>query len=76
MRKVDRGKLWRIMHAYEAFITSLNRFPQGAPPSDLLYQILSVLVNEKEAALVALLPIRPFTAAKAAKAWKLDPKSA
>ena len=61
---------------YEAFVTRLNRFPQGAPPSDLLYQILSMLLNEKEAALVALLPIRPFTAAKAAKAWKLDLKSA
>ncbi len=61
---------------YEAFITRLNRFPQGAPPSDLLYQILSMLLNEKEAALLALLPIKPFTVNQASKAWKLDLKSA
>jgi hypothetical protein len=61
---------------YEAFITRLNRFPQGAPPSDLLYQILSMLLNEKEAALLALLPIKPFTVEKASKAWKLDSPSA
>lgn len=60
---------------YEAFITRLNLFPQGAPPSDLLYQILSMLLNEKEAALLALLPIKPFTVEKASKAWKLDLKS-
>lgn len=49
----------------------LNLFPQGAPPSDLLFQILKVLMPEKEAGLVSLLPIRPFTAEKAAKAWGL-----
>jgi NAD-dependent dihydropyrimidine dehydrogenase PreA subunit len=42
----------------------------------LLYQILSMLFTEKEAELVALLPIKPFNAEKAAKTWKLDPKSA
>ena len=61
---------------YEAFVTRLNRFPQGAPPSDLLYKILSMLLNEKEAELLALLPIKPFTTEKASKAWKLDLKSA
>ena len=61
---------------YGALITRLNRFPQGAPPSDLLYQILSMLLSEKEASLVALLPIKPFTTDKAARAWKLDPRSA
>jgi len=35
-----------------------------------------MLLNEKEAGLLALLPIRPFTVEKAAKAWKLDSKSA
>lgn len=53
--------------AYGAFIDRLNRFPQGTPPSDTLYQILSVLVSRDEAAQLALLPIRPFTAARAAK---------
>jgi Na+-translocating ferredoxin:NAD+ oxidoreductase RNF subunit RnfB len=60
---------------YEAFVTRLNRFPQGAPPSDLLYKILALLLNEKEAALLALLPIKPFTVNQASKAWKLDLES-
>jgi ferredoxin len=52
----------------------LNRFPQGAPPTELLYRILRVLFTEEEAGLVALLPIRPFTAAHAAKVWRLPEK--
>ncbi len=47
----------------------LNRFPQGAPPSDLLFQILALLFSEREAELVATLPIRPFTAEAAARLW-------
>jgi hypothetical protein len=39
----------------------LNRFPQGAPPSETLYQILKILFSEREAGLVAQLPIKPFT---------------
>ena len=54
--------------AYKQFEERLNRFPQGAPPSETLYQILGVLVNEQEAACLAALPIRPFTARRAAKA--------
>lgn len=50
----------------------LNRFPQGAPPSELLFKILSILFSEKEAELVSSLPIRPFTAKKAARIWKMD----
>lgn len=50
----------------------LNRFPQGAPPSENLYQILSVLMNEKEASKVAQLPIKPFTAKKAADIWNVS----
>jgi ferredoxin len=49
----------------------LNRFPQGAPPSDLLYRILQLLVSEREAALIAQLPVRPFTARRAARIWKV-----
>ena len=48
--------------AYGALADRLNRFPQGAPPSDLLYRILSLLFTEREAGLVARLPIRPVTA--------------
>ena len=56
--------------AYSRLIDRLNRFPQGAPASDLLYRILRMLFSEREASLVAELPIRPFTARKAAKIWK------
>ncbi|MCO1602761.1 4Fe-4S dicluster domain-containing protein [Desulfosporosinus nitroreducens] len=39
----------------------LNQFPQGAPPSEYLFKILSVLMNEKEARVMSALPIRPFS---------------
>ncbi len=55
--------------AYGALTERLNRFPQGAPPSDLLYRILEMLFSEREAGLVAQLPIRAFTARKAARLW-------
>jgi ferredoxin len=55
--------------AYRQLADRLNRFPQGAPPSELLYRILELLVSEREAGLVAQLPIRPFTARTAAKRW-------
>jgi ferredoxin len=56
--------------AYSRLVDRLNRFPQGAPPSDVLYRILQILFRQEEAELVALLPIRPFTAATAARIWK------
>ena len=55
--------------AYRDLADRLNRFPQGAPPSELLYRILGLLFSEREAGLVAQLPIRPFTARKAARIW-------
>ena len=55
--------------AYGALSQRLNRFPQGAPPTELLYRILGMLFSEREAGLVAQLPIRPFTARKAARLW-------
>ncbi len=48
----------------------LNQFPQGAPPSDLLFKILEILFSEREAQLVSELPIRPFTAKRASRIWK------
>jgi len=57
--------------SYSSLVDRLNRFPQGAPPSELLNKILKILFSEKEAQLVALLPIKPFTAAKASEIWKL-----
>lgn len=56
--------------AYGRMVERLNRFPMGAPASDLLFDILKMLVSEEEAGLVAQLPIKPFTAEAAAKAWK------
>ena len=56
---------------YRRLVSRLNRFPQGAPPSELLFKILRMLFSEKEAGLVSSLPIRPFTAKKAALIWKM-----
>ena len=58
--------------AYQRLTDRLNRFPQGAPPSELLYRILQMLFSEREAGLVAQLPIRPFTAKKAAQIWGMS----
>lgn len=57
---------------YAELTDRLNRFPQGAPPSESLHKILKILFSEREAALIALLPIRPFTAETAAEVWKMD----
>lgn len=57
---------------YANLVDRLNRFPQGAPPSETLYSILKILFSEKEAELVSLLPIKPFSAEKAAHCWKLE----
>lgn len=57
--------------AYKNLSDRLNRFPQGAPPSELLYRILEMLFSEREAGLVAQLPIKPLTAEKADRIWKL-----
>jgi ferredoxin len=57
---------------YVQLVDRLNRFPQGAPPSKLLYKILEMLFSEKEAKLLSLLPLRPFSADKAAHVWKMD----
>jgi ferredoxin len=57
---------------YHRLIERLNHFPQGAPPSELLYKILKMLFREKEAILVSQLPIKPFNADKASQIWKMD----
>ncbi len=57
---------------YVELVERLNRFPQGAPPSETLYKILALLFSEREATVVAQLPIMPFTAQRAAKILKLD----
>jgi len=60
-----------LRSGYQTLVERLNRFPQGAPPSELLFAILRMLFSEREAGLVAELPIKPFTARTAARAWKL-----
>jgi hypothetical protein len=60
-----------VKGAYRALVARLNRFPQGAPPEELLYRILEMLFSEREASLVASLPIKPFTVDAAARIWKV-----
>jgi len=54
---------------YSELVDRINLFPQGAPPSGLLTEILKILFREKEAELVSQLPIKPFTAQKASGIW-------
>src|SRR5665648_380101 len=52
---------------YKNLTERINRFPQGAVASDLLFKILKILFSEKEAGLVSLLPIKPFSSKEAAR---------
>ncbi|PKQ16761.1 MAG: (Fe-S)-binding protein [Actinobacteria bacterium HGW-Actinobacteria-7] len=61
-----------LKSGYSELVDRLNRFPQGAPSSESLYKILSILFSEREAELVARLPIKPFTAPQASRILKLD----
>jgi len=61
-----------IKSSYSLLVERINKFPQGATPSKLLFKILEMLFSEKEAELVALLPIKPFTVIKASEVWKLN----
>ena len=63
-------------NGYENLVERLNEFPQGATPSDTLYQILKMLFSEKEAELVSKLPIRPFTIKRAQKVWNISKEEA
>jgi ferredoxin len=58
-----------LRSGYRALAERLNRAPQGAPPTDTLFHILGVLMSEREAGLIARLPLRPFTVERAARAW-------
>ncbi len=61
-----------VKQEYRKLQERLNRFPQGAPPSQTLYQILEILFSKKEADLVSQLPIKPFSAKDAARIWKIS----
>lgn len=65
-----------LKNGYSELVERLNRFPQGAPTSETLYQILQIIFSPKEAELVALLPIKPFTVEKASQVWRMDLASA
>ena len=56
---------------YKNLVDRLNKFPQGAPESKTLYQILSVLFTEREADLVSQLPIGAFRVKTAARIWTM-----
>ncbi|MBM4172682.1 MAG: 4Fe-4S dicluster domain-containing protein, partial [Ignavibacteria bacterium] len=59
-----------LRSAYQNLEDRLNRFPQGAPPSEALYKILKMLFSEKEAEFVSLLPIKPFDSKLASRLTK------
>jgi ferredoxin len=65
-----------IKPGFSRLVDRLNRYPEGAPPSELLFKILKILFNEKEAELVSLLPIKPFTVKKASRVWQMGLVSA
>lgn len=62
-----------IKNGYQSFADRLNLLPQGAPQTKALYPLLEALVSEKEAEVLSLLPVRPFSIEKAAKALKKTP---
>ena len=61
-----------VSSPYHSLVERLNRFPQGAPQSKTLYEILKILFSQQEADLVSRLPIKPFLAETAAKNWKMS----
>lgn len=60
-----------VKESYRKLSERLNRFPQGAPTTKLLFPILEVLFSSEEAELVSLLPIKPFRVKAAANVWKM-----
>ena len=56
-------------NAYKSLEERINWFTQGAPASETFYKILQVLFTEKEARVMAMLPVRPFTIKRAARIW-------
>lgn len=65
-----------VSDSYGQLVDRINRFPQGAPPSKLLFAILKMLYSEEEAGYVSLLPIKPFPIKKAARVWKVSASNA
>ncbi|MGC7871124.1 4Fe-4S dicluster domain-containing protein [Desulfosporosinus sp. SYSU MS00001] len=63
-----------LKSGYEQLSERLNRFPQGAPPTEYFFKILKVLMSEKEARIMSKLPIKPFTVQAASEALSMDLK--
>ncbi len=61
-----------LKSGYEQLVERLNRFPQSAPPADVLYQILKMMFSEREAELVSLLPIKQIMASRQVKSRYLE----
>jgi ferredoxin len=59
-----------LKSSYQKLTERLNKFPQGAPPSELLFKILKMMFSEQEAEFVSLMPIKPFTIEDASRIWK------
>lgn len=59
-------------NGYHRLMQRVNLFPHGAPPSELLLRIFSLLCSGEEAALLSRLPVRPFSTSKAARAWNMQ----
>jgi ferredoxin len=57
---------------YKDLAERINMFPQGAPPTDRLFKILALLFDEREAAIVARLPVVPFSLKRAARTLKMS----
>lgn len=78
--KLVQGKVWMprstTIAVYKKLGRRLNRFPQRAPASPLLYKILAILFSPQEAQLASLLPLLPFDAAKAARVWNMPQNNA
>ena len=63
-------------YPYKKLTSRLNLLPQGAVATDLLFEILKILFSEREAGLVSKLPVKPFSAWKAAGIWKIKESDA
>jgi len=50
-----------VRDSYEKLVRRINRFPQGAPSSRELFDILSLLFSVDEAERISRLPLAPFT---------------
>ncbi len=57
--------------SYQQLAARLERVPQGAAPTEVLYRILELLFSERDAALVSRLPVLPFPARVAARRWSM-----